>query len=461
MWRRAYRRTKGQDMKDFSRREFLVASAASAAMVATPRVLRCAEPGKQLRLAFVGIGGRGGALLDMGGRKDIAVTVVCDCDKRQWGKAAKRYANAKLYQDYRKMFDEMAGDIDAVVVATHDPLHVPVSIRAVRLGKAVYCEKPLGWSVYEVRELAKATAEKKVATQCGNQGHANEGNRLTVEWIRAGAIGRVKEVHTWTDRPARYWAHGIKEIPPAKPCPPELDWECWLGPRTWPHFHDGLLGMQWRRWYELGTGAVGDQICHGWDNVFWSLDLDMPTSIEPIDVVGKTEVSPALQSTLKMAFPAKGERAGVACYYHTGGRRPPVPDAIKNDPDAKGRKDLPTTGTLYIGEKGYLVVAGDYGESPRLAPEALMKDFKRPEPTIARSPGHDTEWFQAAAGEKAWDFPKSNFTYSARLTECGLLAIAAERAGKTLEYDAAKMQVTNVPEANKFIRPDFRKGWEI
>jgi len=435
-------------------------AALGAAALAGPRVLRCAEPNKLLRLAFVGIGGRGGALLGMGGRKNVAVTAVCDCDKRQWPKAAKRYAAAKFYQDYRKMFNEMDKDIDAVVVATHDPQHVPTSIRAVRLGKAVYCEKPLGYSVHEVRQLAKATAENKVATQCGNQGHANEGNRLTVEWIRAGAVGTVKEVHTWTDRPARYWVHGMKAIPSQKPCPPELDWECWLGPRTWPHYHDGLLGMQWRRWYELGTGAIGDQICHGWDNVFWSLDLDSPTAIEPLDLTGKTDISPPLQSTQRMSFPAKGDRPAVVCSYYTGGRRPPLPEAIANDPDAK-RKDLPKTGTLYVGTKGFLVVAGDYGESPRLAPEALMRDFNRPERTIPRSPGHAEEWFQAAMGEKSWDFPKSNFTYSARLTECGLLAIAAQRAGRKLEYDAAKMLVTNVSEANRYIKPDFRKGWEV
>ena len=446
--------------RGITRRRFMKAAAAAAGAVAAPAVLRSAEPNKELRLAFIGIGGRGGALLGMGHHKNVVVTAVCDCDKRQWGKASKRFAKANFCQDYRKMFDESAKDIDAVVIATHDPQHVPPAIRAVRLGKAVYCEKPLGYSVYEVRELAKATAEHKVATQCGNQGHANEGNRLTVEWIRAGAIGTVTEVHTWTDRPARYWQHGLKEIPPQRPCPPELDWQRWLGPRTWPYYHDGLLGMQWRRWYELGTGAIGDQICHGWDNVFWSLDLDMPTTIEPIDLAGKTEISPPLQSTQKLTFPAKGDRPAVVCYYHTGGRKPPVPEAVRNDPDRK-TKDLPGAGTMYDGTKGLLVVAGDYGESPRLVPEAAMRAYQRPEKTIPRSPGHASEWFMAAMGEKDWDFPKSNFTYSARLTEVGLLAIAAQRTGRKLEYDAAAMKVTNVPEANKYIKPDFRKGWEV
>jgi predicted dehydrogenase len=445
------------------RRTFLRATAAA---LAAPAILRAqSQPSNTVRLAFIGLGGRGTSLLKRLSASDVVCTAYCDCNQRRWAAPAELFPQARPFQDYRRMLDEAHRDIDGVVVATPDHHHVTASIRAVRLGKAVYCEKPLAYSLYEARALARATVEHKVPTQCGNQGHANLGNRLAVEWVRDGAIDRVIETHTWTDRPAHYWQHGLKEIPAPEPVPADFDWESWLGPRSWPHYSGAVQqSMWWRSWYDLGTGAIGDQICHGWENVFWSVDAGAPTSAEPVDLVGKTNLSPPLQSSIKYTFPAKGNRPAFEAWYHTGGRKPPIPPAYADDPVRQ--KDgqpapLPATGTMYIGEKGVLLCAGDYCDSLRLVPESLMQSYSRPEPWIPRSPGHDREWLMAIRGEKPWDFPGSNFTYSGPLTEVGLLGIVAERLGRKVEWDSASLRVTNEPEAEQYVKPAFRAGWEV
>ncbi len=300
---------------------------------------------------------------------------------------------------------------------------------AIKMGKHVYCEKPLTWSVNEARALAVATEQKKVATQMGNQGHSNEGNRLVVEWIRAGAVGDVKEVHTWTNRPI--WPQGIENRPPTEPVPETLDWDSWIGPAPFREFHKGLHGFAWRGWFDFGCGAIGDMGCHTWDCVFWAMDPDYPTSVELIKIVGKTKETWPKQSITKWEYPAKGSRPAFAAFWYEGGLKPPVPEEILNDP-TRTKKQLPGSASLFIGTKGKMLVEGDYGESPRIIPEAAMKEFKRPEKTIPRSPhGHHGDWIAACRGEKPWDFPGSNFAkYAGPLTENMLLGGIAIKIGE-------------------------------
>ncbi len=476
-----------------TRRGFLKqAGVAGVAVFVAPRILRSASPNSGIRYAHIATGGRGGAHTGLASGSDVCVA-YCDADKRAWGGVAKRYPDAKAYTDYRKMFDEMGKGIDAVTVATPDHNHAVASMLALKMGKAVYCEKPLTWSVQEARALAAEAAKQKVATQMGNQGHANEGNRLTVEWVRGGLIGDVQEIHTWTNRPV--WPQGITSRPASAPSPETLDWDCWLGPAPRRDYHDGLHGFKWRGWFDFGCGAVGDMGCHTWDNVNWSMQTDYPEYVELLEINGKghPETFPR-QAHFKWVFPAKGDRKAFVAHWYEGGLKPAEPEELNETPKvvvapgvagpaklpnpdelagaapgarraapkSAGRRGLPGSGTLYIGTKGKILVSGDYGDSPRLLPESRMKETKFPEKTLERSPGHHREWIMAIRGDKPWNYPGSNFTYAGPMTELMLLGCVVTRMGEVgsrVECDPVKREVKN-KEAQQFIGRVYRKGWD-
>src|SRR5687767_2825198 len=467
-----------------SRRRFMYGVATTAAATfAGPHILRAAEPGKdKLRIAFVGTGGQAGShtpLVKPPEKKEgeaepkpsltagHACPAYCDVDENRWKDIAKWQPGAKGYTDYREMFDKHMNEIDAVVVAVPDHSHACASAIALREGKHCYTEKPLTWSIAEARALAELTAEKKVATQMGNMGHANEGNRVVVELIRAGAIGDVKEIHTWTNRPV--WPQGIKERPKKKPVPEKLNWEAWIGPAPMRDYHDGLHSFAWRGWFDFGCGAVGDMGCHTWDCVFWAMQPDYPEYAKLINIVGKTDETYPTASTIMWKFPAKGNRPGFDAYWYEGGLRPEPPMEYLTDPSRKDEKGkflkvqkFPESGSLFIGTKGKLLVGGDYGDSPRLIPEAFMKETKRPEKTIERSPGHKQEWIMAAMGTKPWNFPKSNFAeYAAPLTEVmlvGAMAIRAGEPGFKVECDPVARTV-KTKEVLQWCNREYRSGW--
>jgi len=438
----------------------------SGAMFVGPYILRAAEVGKdKLRMANVGTGGRAGAHMGVG---DITVA-YCDVDKKRWPKKSARNEAAQGYTDYRQMLEKHEKEIDAVTVGTPDHNHFPASMLAIKMGKHVYCEKPLTWSVAEARALAEATAAKKVATQMGNQGHSNEGNRLTVEWIRAGAIGDVKEIHTWTNRPV--WPQGIAQRPASKPVPEGLDWECWIGPAPYRDYHDGLHDFKWRGWFDFGCGAVGDMGCHTWDCVFWAMDPDYPSMVELMKIEGRNKETFPTKCYFKWTFPAKGTRAAFDAFWYEGGMKPAVPEEMVNDPYYKDKKNpnkpigLPGSGTLFIGTKGKLLVQGDYGDSPRLIPEPAMQAFKRPEKTIPRvTEGHHGNWILACRGEKPWNYPGSNFaTYAGPLTEVMLLGAISQRIGEEgfkIECDPVARTV-KTKEALQYVTREYRKGWNF
>ncbi|MCJ7674823.1 MAG: Gfo/Idh/MocA family oxidoreductase, partial [Sedimentisphaerales bacterium] len=273
--------------KNFTRRDLIKAAGAVAAFTVVPRhVLGGAgqtPPSEKLNIAGIGVGGQGGS--DLNALSSQNIVALCDADWRQAGGAFKRYPNARKYKDFREMLDKEDKNIDAVIVATPDHVHAVASIAAIKRGKHVYCEKPLTHSVYEARALAQAAREHKVATQMGNQGQASEETRLMCEYIWAGAIGPVREVHVWTDRPLRglhdvYWPQGVNRPTETPPVPENLDWDLWLGPAPYRPYHPCYLPFNWRGWWDFGTGALGDIGCHSIDPVFRALKLGHPTSVE-------------------------------------------------------------------------------------------------------------------------------------------------------------------------------------
>jgi predicted dehydrogenase len=370
-----------------------------------------------------------------------------DIEDARLARAARKAPRAARFVDYRKMLDKMHKQIDAVVVATPDHNHAPASMLALKHGKHCYTEKPLTHSVHEARALAAEAARQKVTTQMGNQGHAGEGYRLLCEWIWDGAIGAVREAHAWTDRPAGWWPQGVPR-PKAEPVPKGLHWDLWLGPAPQRPFAPGYHPFNWRGWFDFGTGALGDMGCHIMDGAFWALKLRNPTSVT-VKSSGHNNDSYPAWSVTTYRFPARGDMAPCTFTWHDAKRRPPQ--------KLIGTRKYPSNGSLFVGDKGTILIA--HGGGPRLIPDELMKDYKRPGKSIPRSNGgHWAEWIRACKGGRP---AMSNFGYSGPLTEMVLLGSLAQRMDRTIEWDAKAMRVTNIPEANRHVRRQYRAGWTL
>ncbi|MBE3100632.1 MAG: Gfo/Idh/MocA family oxidoreductase [Planctomycetes bacterium] len=432
---------------------------------------------KKLNVALVGVGGQAKAGHGMAGSENVVA--ICDADTHddRLGLGVKKWPDAKAYTDWRKIYDNHK-DLNLVLVATPDHTHFPAAYSAIIRGAACYCEKPLTHGIWEARTLAEATRKHRVPTQMGNQGHAKEGNRRVVEWVRAGAIGDVKEVHTWTNRAGKVWPQG--KLGPFKeaPVPAFLDWNAWLGVAPQRNFFVNEKGespvapWKWRGWFDYGCGAVGDMGCHTWDSVWWSMDPRAPLSAEPMKIVELgTETFP-LQMIVKWEFGPSApdspfKRPGFTAYWYESGLKPEVPEEIKND-DAlpAGKRQLPNTGSLFIGTKGKLVVAGDYGDTPYLIPTATFEAFKTGDmqkiEKIPKSIGHREELMAACRGEQPWDYPKSNFMYAGPLVEAMLLANVAVRLGQKVTWDAKNLKCPGCPKADVLIKRPYRKSfWDI
>jgi predicted dehydrogenase len=458
-----------------TRRTFMKTAAAAGVTLAAG-MSGCAGPGRRepsgakplfaarrekLRIAFIGTGGIGGYHLDK--TKDLGVECPCFCevDTKRMGKAAEMYPQAARYQDYRKMFDAEHKNFDAVMIGIPDHHHYPATIIAMQLGKHVYTQKPLTHTPWEARQLAKAASKYKVVTQMGNQGHGMEGWRIIYEWIHSGAIGDVVETHTWTDRPI--WPQGMERPEGEDPVPPNLDWDCWLGPAPkrpykGPESGDGpgpYHWFNWRGWWDFGAGALGDMACHTMDGVWASLEPGYPRSVEVIACTPITDEAFPNASMLKWEFPRNAWRPGFTAYWYDGRLRPPRPVELE-----VGRR-VPDTGNLFVGTKATIMVQGDYCDSPRIIPESKMKEIGKPPKMLERSPGHVEEWAMAAKGEKPLDFARSNFAYAGPFTETVLLGNIALRVGKRLEWDGPNLRFTNVPEANAFVTKEYREGWRF
>jgi predicted dehydrogenase len=382
---------------------------------------------------------------------------------------------ATRYQDYRQMLDKQK-DIDGVVIATPDHMHATIALAAMDLGKHVYVQKPLTWSVAEARALArKSKSAPKLATQMGNQGHSWDDARTAVEYVWAGAIGDVREIHIWTNRPLGYWPQGIPRpevrTPPAEgfrwngpgiearlaaamagnfPKPTTLDWNLFLGVAPSIDYHPVYHPFNWRGWVDWGVGAIGDMGAHLIDHSLWALDLGFPTTIETVCTPFNGVCYPHATMTM-YEFPARGSRPAVKLTWYDGGLLPKKPVEI-------GEEELNKTGgALLVGSKGKLL-HDTYGKNPRLLPRSLHDSFGKPAQKLARIPNenHEMNWAEAAKGKTP---PSCPFSYAAQLTEIMLLGIVALRAGKKIEYDAKNMRVTNVAAANEFLQREPKPGW--
>ena len=442
-----------------SRRVFLGKSAAAAvSLTIVPRRILGGPgnipPSEKLNIAGIGVGGQGSWDLDNVSSENIVA--LCDVDWKQAADTFKRYPNAAKYRDFRKML-EKEKNIDAVVVATPDHTHAVATMMAIKTGKHVYCEKPLTRTVYEARAIAKAAREAKVATQMGNQGMAFEGNRLINEWLSDGAIGQVREVHAWSDRPTHngnlFWAQGVDRPTDTPPVPSTLDWVLWLGPAPYRPYHPAYVPFKWRGWWDFGSGGLGDMGIHNLAPVFSALKLTAPARVHSSSTLFNNETLP-LASTVHYEFPARGDMPPVKLHWYDGGMLPPRPDELEDSRELS-RED----GLIFVGDKGKMYVEGWGGNSPRLIPEAKMKAYKRPPKTLPRSIGHHKEWIQAC---KTGSSTCSNFDFAGPLTEAVLLGTVSVRmGGRKLIWDSSNLKVTNVPEANEYLHYQYRDGWAL
>jgi len=440
-----------------SRRAFIGGSAAAAAMTIVP-VSVLGGPGRtapsdKLNIAGIGVGGQGRWDIDNVSSQNIVA--LCDVD---WDRAAdtfKSYPKARKYRDFRVMLEKEKG-IDAVVVATPDHNHAVASMTAIKMGKHVYCEKPLTRTVREARAVAEAAAEAGVATQMGNQGMAFEGNRLINEWIWDGAIGPVREVHAWSDRPTHngelFWAQGVDRPKDTPAVPSTLDWDLWLGPAPERPYHQAYHPGVWRCWWDFGCGMMGDRGAHTLDPVFWALKLGHPTSVEAASLELNPDTHP-IASIVTYRFPARGDLPPVKLTWYDG-LRAPRPMELEDGRQLGNVEG----GALFKGNKGKLM-AGVYGEGARLIPESRMKEYEPPSKTIPRVPdSHEQDWVRACKeGRPAG----ADFEYSGLLTEVCLLGNVARRVDARIEWDPVNMKVTNMPEANKYVRTQYREGWSL
>lgn len=437
-----------------NRRTFLMGAAAS---MVVPRVRRA----DKLNLVAVGAGGRGADNLHDFESCGVNVVALCDCDSDRAADSFKRYPDAKRYSDWRKMFEKEKG-FDAVLVATPDHNHAIVSVAAMKLGKHVYCEKPLAHSIWEAREMARVAREKNVQTQMGTQGHAFEGTRRAVEVIRSGALGDVTELHVWTDRPAGWWAQGVTRPTETPPVPAGLDWDVWLGPAPKRPYNPAYVPFKWRGFWDFGTGAIGDMGIHNLDTAFWGLELGPPTHVEVKDCSpaltdpAAKETAP-LWSIIELRFPARDGKPPIKMMWYDGGKLPPT-ELFQGEPLVS--KD---GGSLVIGSKGTLFTRtwhGGENESDMfvLLPRKQWEGYQPPAPSIPRVRSHHQEFVDACKGMGK---PLSNFGYASVLTESLLLGNVALRTGKPIEWDSAAMRATNYPEADAYVHPRFRSGWRI
>lgn len=446
---------------------------------------------ERLNIAGIGIGGKGGSDIEQAAHFGNVVA-LCDIDDlfldSRYNSLSGKHKNIKKYNDFRKMFDEMGKDIDAVTVGTPDHTHAVCSVMAMKMGKHVYCQKPLTHTVHEARMMRELAHEKKVATQMGNQGSAENGLRRAIELVQSGIIGPVREAHVWTNRPIWPQAPQVMSRPPEMPVPSHVHWDEFIGPAPmrpyaeYPGSTDKKTGKvnsrkkgayhawSWRGWWDFGTGALGDMACHTANMAFRALKLGYPTSI----VADATDVNPeTCPSSAKIVyqFPARGDMPPVTFTWYEGRRDnkkllPPeelIQKAIAIDTNPKHAGRLVDSGSILVGDKGMLYSPDDYGAQFFLSP---AKDFEgvnktKPEHTPINGKGDSgmkEEWVAAIKGGPA---AFSNFDIAGMLTEAMLLGNVAIRTGKKLDWDGPAMQVTNCPEAAQYIKPEYRAGWSL
>ena len=479
------------------------------------------SPNEKLNVASIGAGGK--AQSDIAGCAATEnIVALCDVDEKNAAKTYAKFPNVPKFKDFRDMLEKQSKQIDAVIVTVPDHMHATAAIHAMSLGKHVYVQKPLAHTVWECRELQRAAEKYGVATQMGNQGYSNEGTRQCAEMVWSGAIGNVTEVHAWTNRPV--WPQGALPAPATMQVPSTLDWDLWLGVAKDRPFSDAYLPFTWRGFFDFGSGALGDMACHILGAPNMALQLTAPTAVECISLEGQSETFFPAKSVVRFDFPARGSMPPVKIFWYDAMRdEQPNFTNFANAPKDQILGDLPqnrvskasgdmqprerqiigevfteqffsprempaerthdrpskdesnmsphdrelskwmsligkgTNGSLFVGDKGMLTT-GTYGENTRLLPVEKMRDYEFPPEFLPRSPGHYRDWLRACKG----GVPAcSNFSVSAPFTEWIALGAIATKLKTRVEWDAAKMKITNNSDANDLLKPSVRKGWKV
>ena len=473
------KKTSSSAHASLSRRQFIYASALAAGGLAltgygaTPGARKISANDK-LNIACIGATGKGASDTDCCNTDNIVA--LCDIDEAKAAGQRAKYPNAKFYRDWRELLDKEK-NIDAVVVSTPDHMHALIASAAIKLGKHVYCQKPLTQTVHEARYLRDLASEYKVATQMGNQGSAHDGLRRAVEVIQSGIIGPVRQVHVWTNRPI--WPQGIVRPEGSDIVPATLSWDNWLGPaKERPYKKDVYHAWNWRGWFDFGTGALGDMACHTANMPFRALKLGYPSSVELLEHSELFAETYPKAAKIKFVFPAREGMPPVDFYWYDGNPKdksvkPFRPEADLTKDIAELLETVPDSGCLLIGDKGQLFLPDDYGARAyiKLSDEKELVEIKDREDvkavamTIPRNPfkgendfRHHQEWIAACKGGPE---PYSHFGIAAYLTEIILLGCVALRVGKKLEWDGPNMRATNAPEASQFVKREYRQGWKL
>lgn len=469
---------KNHRKKKLARRTFIHTTALTAAgLTIVPRHVLggpgFTAPSDKVNVAVVGVGGRGRqnaeALMRL---DDVQITAIAD-PAEYWDLAdfyyrskagrgpvrkmledhySEKTPNYKVavYRDFRRML-EQEDAIDAVLCGTPDHTHAYISLMSLHAGKHMYCEKPLTHNIWEAREVQRVTRETGLATQMGNQMHSSEGIRRTVDYLRSGIIGPIREIHAWV--PATRWTNRLEGPPEGRsPVPAGFDWDLWLGPRAYRSFHDVYAPVSWRDFWDFGCGAMGDFGCHDLDAAVWGLDLPAPETIELLPAGYSDQHITPYGEIGYYHFPARGEQGPIQLTWYSGGLRPSRPELLPQD------QQLSRRGALYIGEKGIMVYDGR-GMPPRLFPTTLEEEAAKAPTDLAVTNGHHRDWIDAIKGGPA---ASSNFEYGAHLTEITLLGVLSLRlGGQKIYWDAANMKAKGLSEADPIIREPVRAGWEM
>ena len=459
-------------MNPITRRSFIgkTGIGLGSALFAGPAIVRGQNLNSRIRLACIGVGGKGSSDVTENAACGLDVVALCDVDDNPLRKMAEKYPSAKTFKDFRKMLEEMDGEIDAVTVSTPDHVHGVAGIMAMKMGKHIYCQKPLTQTVWESRIMRELAVEKKLATQMGNQGSAAPGLRRAVELIQAGIIGNPLELHVWSNRPI--WPQGFDRPPGEDPVPEGLDGDLWLGPAEHRPFKKDIYhAFKWRGWNDFGTGALGDMACHGVNMPFRALKLGYPTRVECEMASRQFSETYPLTSRVRFDFPARDGWPPLKFWWYDGAPNPDFqplrPHADLTKEIVEWRRKMPPSGCLIVGDKGRIFSPDDYGATAHL----LLNDESKYvscdrheaclaiEQSIPRSPGHNQEWVDMIKGGAP---AYSNFEIAAYLNEIILLGCIAQRLGegRPMDWDGPNMKSTNIPEASQFVKRSYRNGWE-
>jgi predicted dehydrogenase len=468
------------------RRSFLKRAAEAAAagafplgrLLPGPSPVSAAGPADKVNCAVIGCGVRGAVHIATAAAQNLVALVDADEKRLDVARAHAKSKGAdpdriRVFTDYRAMFDAMGKQIDAVFIATPNHHHALPALIAMKLGKGVFCEKPLCHTIAEARELSAAAAESRVATQMGNQGHCEEGYRRLCEYVWSGAIGDITETHSWSDRANG----GVGPRPAPAPVPAGLHWDEWLGPAPHRDYHAGLHPHEWHGWHDFGNGSLGNMGCHVLDGVFWALKLGHPLRVEAERLYGGGDGRYPTGSRLRWDFPARGPMPAVKVYWYDGRVGDGDPgDGNKGAPGTRGTPNIPPllaelkrmhpdekfepNGTLYVGTKGVLST-GTYGGNMRVVPSKQMEEVAAPPKTLPRTAGVAADFLRAVREGRS--DTAAGFDYSARLTEFTLLGNLAQHAGqgRPVEWDGPNMRVTNAEDLNRWVRIERRTGWRV